>query len=91
MCPPCALGKGEIVTEFLGLTRERAKLERERLAREIRALPEDEREIRRVIRLVDLTISLHPDRKDVGGPVDALELRAGEQVRWIQRKPECPG
>ena len=85
------LGKGQIVTEFLELRSERAKIEAGRFAREVHGLSEDEREVRRVIRLVDLTIRLHPDRNDVGGPVDALELRGGEPVRWIQRKPECPG
>jgi hypothetical protein len=89
VCPPCALGRGEIVTEFVGLTTERAKIEAERLARETSGLSDDEREARRIIRLVDLTIRLLPDTTDVGGPIDALKLRAGEPLRWIQRKSEC--
>lgn len=89
VCPPCALGRGEIVTEFIGLTTERARIEAERLARETSGLSDDEREVRRIIRLVDLTIRLLPDTNDVGGPIDALELRAGEPLRWVQRKSEC--
>jgi len=90
VCPPCALGRGEIVTEFVGLTTERARKEAERLARETSGLSNDEREVRRIIRLVDLTIKLLPDTTDVGGPIDALELRAGKPLRWIQKKSECP-
>jgi hypothetical protein len=90
VCQPCALGRSEIVTEFVGLTTERARTETERLARETSGLSDDEREIRRIIRLVDLTIRLLLDTDDVGGPIDALELRAGEPLRWIQRKSKCP-
>jgi hypothetical protein len=90
VCPPCALGRGEIVTEFLGLTSERARVEAARFARETRTLAEDERERRRVLRLVQLTINLLPDRNEVGGPIDALELRASGGVHWIQRKLGCP-
>ena len=89
VCPPCVLGRGEIVTEFVGLTTERARIEAGRLARETSGLSDDEREVRRIIRLVDLTIKLLPDNTDVGGPIDALELRAGEPLRWIQRKSVC--
>jgi len=89
VCQPCALGRGEIVTEFVGLTTKRARIEAERLARETSGLSDDEREVRRIIRLVDLTIRLLPDTHVVGGPIDALELRAGEPLSWIQRKSEC--
>jgi hypothetical protein len=90
VCPPCALGRGEIVTEFVELKTERARIEAQRLSRETIGLSDDEREIRRIIRLVDLTIRLLPENTDVGGPIDALELHAGEPLRWIQRKSECP-
>jgi hypothetical protein len=89
VCPPCALGRGEIVTEFVGLTTERARIEAGRLALETSGLSDDEREVRRIIRLVDLTIRLLPDPTDVSGPIDALELHAGKPLRWIQRKSEC--
>jgi len=88
VCPPCVPGRSEIVTEFLGLTTERARVEAERLAHETNGLSNDEREARWMIRLVDLTIKLLPDTVDVGGPIDALELRTGEPLRWIQRKSE---
>lgn len=90
VCPPCALGRGEVVTELLGLNTERARVEMGRLQRELAEIPDAEREIRRITRLVELSIAWLPDDAGVGGPVDVLELRAGKQVRWIQRKPQYP-
>jgi hypothetical protein len=90
VCPPCALGKSAIAMEFLELTSPRARAANERWVQETKRLSDYERDIRSAIRLVNLTIAYHPNSNDVGGPVDALALRAEGQVRWIQRKPECP-
>ena len=90
ICPPCTLGRGEIVTEILGLSTQRARVEMSRLQRELAKLPDNEQEIRRITRLVELSIAWLPDDAGVGGPVDVLELRAGKRARWIQRKPQCP-
>ena len=72
------------------MTSPRARADAERWARETKGLAEYERDICGAIRPVNLTIAYHPNSNDVGGPVDALELRAAVQVHWIQRKPECP-
>lgn len=49
------------------------------------------------IRLVQLTISHEKPARfgareivPVGGPIDAAEIRRGADVKWIQRKPNCP-
>jgi len=88
-CPPCAIGKGEIVTELFARKTERAKTEMDILIQEASRLPEGKRTIHWVIRLAELTTHLHSDKSAVGGPIDALELHAGEPIHWIQRKPEC--
>jgi hypothetical protein len=90
VCPPCALGRGEVVTEILGLSTQRARVEMNRLKRELAEIPDTEREIRRITRLVELSVAWLPDNAGVGGPVDVLEVRAGKSARWIQRKPQCP-
>jgi hypothetical protein len=41
-------------------------------------------------RLVELTIRYLPDKLDVGGPVDEIELDANE-IRWVQVKKNCQG
>lgn len=41
-----------------------------------------------VRRLVELTIIHHPAKKDVGGPVDEIEIDASG-AHWIQAKPQC--
>jgi hypothetical protein len=46
-------------------------------------------ELRRVIKLVDLTIAEDTSGM-VGGPVDALELLNDGTIRWHQRKKNCP-
>ena len=40
-------------------------------------------------RLVELTIMYHPNKTDVGGPVDEIELDPSG-VRWLHRKSNCP-
>jgi hypothetical protein len=39
-------------------------------------------------RLVELTILYHPDKLEVGGPVDEIELDA-TGLRWIRVKVNC--
>jgi hypothetical protein len=41
------------------------------------------------MRLVELTIKLD-DRKTVGGPIDAVQLSRGGDLRWYRRKANCP-
>jgi hypothetical protein len=46
-------------------------------------------ELRRVIKLVDLTIA-EDTSGIVGGPVDALELLKDGTIRWREKKTNCP-
>jgi hypothetical protein len=83
-----ALGKGEIVREFVDKTSERAKVENAQWAklkikRGTRLFDEFEAK-----RLVDLTIGLEPDKASVGGPIDEVVLDA-RGSRWLSLKPNC--
>jgi hypothetical protein len=92
VCPPCALGKTSIFLEFFERRTTRAREEARRWQKIISTHSVSEADRMSVIRLVELTISLasDSDRDSVGGPIDAVELRRGEAVTWIQRKSQCP-
>lgn len=85
---PCILGYNQIADEYLNRSSQRAQEEVDRWERETTGLPEIERARRRAVSLVEVTIAHDPTRH-VGGPVDVLELRAGQKVMWIRRKPWC--
>ena len=86
---PCVLGQNQVADEYLNLTSQRAKADVDRWEQENVGLPEIERARRRAVNLVEATIAHDPTRH-VGGPVDVLELHAGQKVRWLRRKPWCP-
>jgi hypothetical protein len=86
---PCILGYNQIADEYLNRSSQRAKEEVDRWEQETTGLPEIERARRRAVSLVEVTIAHDPTRH-VGGPVDVLELRAGQKVMWIRRKSWCP-
>src|SRR5262245_26514280 len=85
---PCILGYNQVADEYLNLSSQRAKDDVDRWERETTGLPEIERARRRAVNLVEVTIAHDPTRH-VGGPIDVLELRAGQKVTWIRRKPWC--
>jgi hypothetical protein len=83
-----ALGRNEIVNEVVADKTHFAKAEQRKWTTAERRIPLRDRDVRWAIRLVQLTMEYHPQKADVGGPVDALEItRRG--IRWIDRKPEC--
>jgi len=83
-----ALGRNEIVNEVVEDKTHFAKAEQRKWATAERKIPLTDRDVRWAIRLVQLTIEYHPQKVDVGGPIDALEItRRG--IRWIERKKEC--
>lgn len=53
--------------------------------------PED-KVLLEAIRLVDLTIAYSnpKERDELGGPIDALELKGDGSFRWFARKENCP-
>jgi hypothetical protein len=83
-----ALGRNEIVNEVVADKTHFAKAEQRKWTTAERKIPLRDRDVRWAIRLVQLTIEYHPQKADVGGPIDALEItRRG--IRWIDRKTEC--
>ena len=81
-----ALGQREIAVEFDHGSTSRAVAERAQWKDMNLAGRELDRFKAR--RLVELTIQYLPNKSDVGGPVDELELDANGQ-HWIQVKPHC--
>ena len=83
-----ALGRNEIVNEVVADKTHFAKAEQRKWATAERKIPLRDRDVRWAIRLVQLTMEYHPQKADVGGPIDALEItRRG--IRWVERKPGC--
>jgi hypothetical protein len=83
-----ALGRNEIVNEVVADKTNFAKAEQRKWATAERKIPLRDRDVRWAIRLVQLTMEYHPQKADVGGPINALEItRRG--IRWVERKPGC--
>jgi hypothetical protein len=83
-----ALGRNEIVNEVVADKTRFARTEQRKWASDERKIPLEDRDVRWAIRLVQLTMEYHPQRSDVGGPIDALEItRRG--IHWVERKPGC--
>jgi hypothetical protein len=83
-----ALGRNEIVNEVVADKTHFAKTEQRRWAAAERSISIKDRDVRWAIRLVQLTMEYHPQKADVGGPIDAVEItRRG--IRWVDRKPGC--
>ena len=83
-----ALGRNEIVNEVVAAKTHFAKAEHRKWIAAERNIPLKDRDVRWAVRLVQLTMEYHPQKADVGGPIDALEItRRG--IRWVERKPGC--
>jgi hypothetical protein len=83
-----ALGRNEIVNEVLAAKTHFAKAEHRKWIAAERNIPLRDREVRWAVRLVQLTMEYHPQKADVGGSIDALEItRRG--IRWVERKAGC--
>ncbi|HXN99720.1 MAG TPA: hypothetical protein VN881_11650 [Candidatus Acidoferrales bacterium] len=83
-----ALGRNEIVSEVVAGRTHFARVEQRKWAVAERSIASRDRDVRWAIRLVQLTAEYHPQKIDVGGPTDALEItRRG--IRWVERKPGC--
>ncbi len=87
-CHWCIFGEKEVASEFLQQSTERARSE---AARWVSSTDTEDLDavVLRAIRLVELTIA-YQEGGQVGGPIDALELSTGGEIRWIQRKEHCP-
>ena len=89
--PICGTGEIDVAVEFSQLASDRAKAESASWSPSKSYSPED-RDILRMIRLVDLSIADDEARQigKIGGPIDAVELKSGGAVRWFSRKSNCP-
>lgn len=90
--PPTAyyfLGKSEIGLEF-ERDRTSSRAVKERAAWSKRKLTGAALDEFKARRLVELTIRYHPNKSEVGGPVNEIELDASG-VHWVQVKPGCQG
>jgi hypothetical protein len=83
----CAIGRPEIVAEFLQTSTDRAMVDT-KLWRPPSTTLWDDIDLERTVHLVELTIRYQGD--DVGGEIDAVELDRGNDARWYRRKDNCP-
>jgi hypothetical protein len=83
----CSMGSGSgIVSEFVNQTSERAQKEASRWRPPPSSGPEDFG-VFRAMRLVQLAERYYG--RDVGGPVDAVQLSRDGSIKWYARKPNC--
>jgi hypothetical protein len=85
----CSIGENEIVKEFVDQSSNRAKAEAKVWKPPKGSAPTD-RDILRVMRLVDLTVKYHVGN-DVGGAVDAVQLNKDGSLCWFALKKNCRG
>ncbi len=76
------------IGEFLTGKTDRAKLANAKFAKVSATKPMLDRDVYRLIAAVEADIQWANDAK-VGGPVDAVVLDSGKELKWIQRKQEC--
>lgn len=93
-CPDsyCAIGETKIVDEFtapIAERSERAKKEARDWRPPKRSKPADY-DIRKTMRLVELTIMYPPIPGTVGPPIDAVQLDKSGKVHWFSNKKGCP-
>ncbi|MHB8412979.1 MAG: hypothetical protein ACYDDI_13680 [Candidatus Acidiferrales bacterium] len=72
-----SIGMPEIVNEFSTQSTARAKKEKEQWQLKNKSFSEEERDISRIIRFVQLTIDLHPEKWKIGGQIDTVEIKRG--------------
>jgi len=77
--------KDGFIEFWIGET-ERAKIANQNFRSELTRMDKPDTEILRIKAGVETAIAWAGNRL-VGGPIDILELRKGETIRWIQRKP----
>jgi hypothetical protein len=82
-------GLGEVVNEFNFQATPRAKSYMSWFKAHIADLPLDRQHAELNSKFIELSILLHPRSKELGFPVDVLQLQEGTGVRWVWRKPNC--
>lgn len=87
----CALGRAELVAELIYGDSESARTEALEWEKIASLIPQKDRPIQIVVRLVELTIKKRnaTGLNDVGGPIDAVELRKDASIHWYASKVNC--
>jgi hypothetical protein len=82
----------ETIREFLAGKTDRAIKEAEEWNRKMLAMAPDQRDVRKAIRLVELSITYHPAAQmaDIGGKIDAVQLEPSRTITWVQNEKKCP-
>jgi len=83
-------GQDEVVDEFLNQTSDRAKEYMKGFMPQLSGLTIDQKRAAISSKLIELSILYHPDKSELGFPVDVLQLRPTTGVHWISVKPNCP-
>jgi hypothetical protein len=84
-----AAGRNEVVVEVFQGRSDFGKSEQRKWGMFVQGIPPKDRDVYWAMRLVELTMAYHPNKSEVGGPIDAVEITA-QGIRWIQCKPQCP-
>jgi hypothetical protein len=85
-----AIGHTEISDEFVFKTSERAKIDAQHFALELRNHRGEDLDALIAIHLVDVSETYAPADFGIGGPIDVAEIFPNTGVQCIHRKPECP-
>jgi len=81
-------GRNETVVEVISGASEFGRSELKKWEKMQKEFPQQDRDVRWAMKLVELTIGYNPHREDVGGPIDGLEITR-DGIRWVQCKPKC--
>jgi hypothetical protein len=79
----------DIADELLSRKSERARLELAGWKSRLAGMNRAEWESAMTVWAADFVIR-NASTKDIGSPVDAVEMSSSGAIRWIQRKPNCP-
>jgi len=85
-----SMGHDEIAEEFYAGASPRAKDYMTRYVSQIAGLPLHQRRAELFSKLIELSVSLHPNKDQLALPVDVLQIRKGTGVYWARVKPNCP-
>jgi len=91
------IGESDVFDEFVAGKSQRSLVWRQQIRTYARQHGIADIDMAEAMMLVDLTGSYGQEKVSdrstvqlVGGPTDAIELRRGKGVQWVQRKPNCP-
>ncbi len=83
-----ASGRNETAVEVISGASKFGRSELKKWEKTQNQFPRQDRDVRWLMKLVELTIAYNPHREDVGGPIDGLEITR-DGIRWVQCKPKC--